>query len=114
VNQAEQEKERLINEAQSQYNQVVPRAEGEALQAIQQAEGYALDRVNRARGDAARFAALYREYLKAPEVTRKRIYLETMGQVMPKVGQKVVLDEDLQGVLPLLPLEGKVVPGGGQ
>ncbi len=109
VNQAEQERERLVNEAQSEYNKVIPRARGEALQAIQQAEGYALNRVNRAQGDAARFESLLAEYTKAPEVTRKRIYLETMSQILPKAGRKVVLDGDLDGVLPLLNLEGGAV-----
>ncbi len=106
VNQAEQEKERLVNEAQSEYNKVVPRAQGEARQTIQQAEGYALDRVNHARGDAARFEAIYSEYRKAPEVTRKRIYLETLARALPDVGRKVVVDDDLRGVLPLLNLDG--------
>lgn len=114
VNQAEQERERLINEAQSEYNKVVPRAQGEARQTIQQAEGYALDRVNRAQGDAARFNALYVEYRKAPEVTRKRIYLETMERVLQKAGRKLVLDEELEGVLPLLNLQENKSPGGGQ
>ncbi len=115
VNQAEQEKERLVNEAQSQYNQVVPRAEGEALQTIQQAEGYALDRVNRAQGDAARFDSLYAEYRKAPEVTRKRIYLETMARILPQVGRKVIVDDGLKGVIPLLNLqEPSPAPGGGE
>jgi membrane protease subunit HflK len=114
VNQAEQEKERLINEAQSEYNKVVPRAEGEARQAIQQAEGYAVDRVNRAGGDAARFNALYIEYRKAPEVTRTRIYLETMGSVLPRAGRKIILGDDLEGVLPLLNLQRQATPGGGQ
>jgi len=118
VNQAEQEKERLINEAQSEYNKVIPRAEGEARQAVQQAEGYALDRVNRAQGDVARFNALYLEYRKAPEVTRTRIYLETMGKILPKAGQKIVVDEGLDGVIPLLNFDGMPVPrsadaGGG-
>ncbi len=112
VNQAEQERERLVNEAQSEYNKVVPRAKGEALQAIQQAEGYALNRVNRADGDAARFKALYAEYRKAPEVTRKRIYLETLGEILPEVGRKIVVDDDLQGVLPILNL-GQSLSGKG-
>ena len=102
VNQSEQEKERLINEAQSSYNQVVPRAQGEAAQTIQQAEGYALNRVNRARGDAALFDSLYAAYRKAPEVTRKRIYLETMGRLLPKAGRKIIVDDDLEGLVPLL------------
>jgi membrane protease subunit HflK len=85
VNEAQQEKETLINEAQAEYNRVIPRARGEAQKTIQQAEGYLLDRVNRARGDSARFAALYQSFRLAPEVTRTRIYLETMNEVLPKV-----------------------------
>lgn len=117
VNQAEQEKARLVNEAQSEYNKVIPRAEGEALQAIQQAEGYAVNRTNRAAGDAARFEALFGEYQKAPEVTRTRIYLETLSRVLPNTGRKVVVDDDLEGVLPLLNLGGASTPppaGGGE
>ncbi len=106
VNQAQQERERLINQAQSEYNQVVPRAAGEAEQTVQQAQGYALDRVNRARGDAARFKSYYAAYQNAPDVTRKRIYLETMGQILPKVRNKVVVDRDVRSVLPLLNLDG--------
>lgn len=113
VNQAQQEREKLINEAQSEYNRVIPRASGQALQTIQQAEGYALDRINRAEGDSARFVAIYDEYRKAPEATRKRLYLETMDRVVPKVGRKIVVDEDLKGVLPLLNLGGTTT-GGGQ
>ncbi len=102
VNQAEQELERLINEAQSEYNKLIPRAEGEALQTVQQAEGYALDRVNRAEGDAQRFAALYAEYRKAPEVTRKRMYLETMNKVLQQAGRTLVVDDQIEGLTPLL------------
>jgi len=112
VNQAEQERERLINEAQSEYNRAVPRAEGEARQTVQQAEGYALDRVNRSQGDAARFTALYGEYRKAPEVTRTRIYLETMGNIMNQAGMKLIMDEELEGVLPLLNLQEQAGKGG--
>jgi modulator of FtsH protease HflK len=107
VNQAEQEKAKLISEAQSEYNKVIPRARGEAEQTVLAAEGYALDRVNRAEGEAARFNALYGEYRKAPAVTRKRIYLETMREILPKVGSKVVVDDDIRGVLPLLNLDGR-------
>jgi membrane protease subunit HflK len=112
VNEAQQEKERLINEAQAEYNRVIPRARGEALKTIQQAEGYLLDRVNRARGDSARFTALYQSYRLAPEVTRKRIYLETMGTVLPLVERKIIVDESIRGLLPLLNL-GKDVAGQG-
>lgn len=105
VNQAQQEKEKLINEAQSEYNKVIPRARGEALQVIQEAEGYAVERVNTARGDSARFVAIYDQYRKAPEVTRRRIYLETMNSILPQVERKVVIDEALTSVLPLLNLD---------
>ncbi len=104
VNQAQQERERMINEARSQYNAVIPRARGEAQQTITQAEGYATDRVNRSRGDADLFNSLLAAYRRAPEVTRRRIYLETMQAVYPNVRQKIVLDQALQGILPLLPL----------
>jgi len=110
VNQAQQEREERINTAQREYNQVIPRARGEAEQTIEQAQGYALDRVNRAKGDAARFVALYDEYHKAPEVTRKRLYLETMGKVLPKAGKKIVVDDSVKGVLPLLDLDGRKAP----
>lgn len=107
VNQAQQEREKLINEALSGYNQIIPRAEGEALQTLQQAEGYAIDRVNRSRGEAARFNQLYEEYIKAPEVTRKRIYLETLEEILPKIGNKVIVDENGKNVLPLLNIQTK-------
>lgn len=118
VNEAQQEREKLINEAQSEYNRVVPRAKGEAQQTINEAEGYALNRVNTARGDSARFVAVYREYALAPEVTRTRIYLETMNEILPQVQKKVVVDEDLKGIIPLLNLEPgastKPTGGGGK
>jgi membrane protease subunit HflK len=104
VNQAIQEKERAINDAWADYNKAVPRAKGEAEQAVRAAEGYALERVNNAKGDASRFDALYTEYRKAPAVTRRRIYLETMSALIPKAGRKLVLDEKARGILPLLQL----------
>lgn len=107
VNQAIQEKERAINEAWAEYNQAVPRAKGESEQAVRAAEGYALDRENRALGDAHRFDSLWEEYRKAPDVTRKRMYLETLGEVLPALGRKVIVDESARGVLPLLQLEGR-------
>jgi membrane protease subunit HflK len=112
VNQAQQEKERLINQAQSEYNQVIPRAQGEALQTIQQAEGYFLDRTNRASGDSSRFVALYNEYRKAPEVTRQRLFLETMSDIVPRIGRKIVVDDEIGGLLPLLNLGGPGLGGG--
>ena len=95
----------MINEARSEFNRVIPRARGEALQTIQQAEGYATDRVNRARGDATLFTALLAAYRRAPEVTRRRMYLETIGEIYPKVKRKIVLDAKAKSVLPLLNLE---------
>ena len=106
VNQAQQQRDRLINEALTDYNAVIPRARGEAEQTILQAEGYALNRVNRSEGDAARFMAVYEEYQQAPEVTRRRMYLETMSAMMARVPNKVILDSDAQGILPLLPIDG--------
>ena len=121
VNQAQQQRDRLINEARAEYNKVVPRAKGEAEQTILQAQGYALDRVNRAQGDSARFKSLYDAYRKAPDVTRRRMHLETMERVLPQVGGKLFLDKDAKGILPLLPLDQlrNAVPaapksGGGQ
>ncbi len=105
VNEAQQERETLINRAQSEYNRVIPRARGEALETIQLAEAFALNRVNRATGEADRFNSLFAEYIKAPEVTKKRIYFETMERIMPKLGNKVIVDENGTNVLPLLNLD---------
>lgn len=106
VNQAIQEKERSINDAWAEYNQVIPRAKGEAEQAIRGAEGYALQRVNNAHGDVSRFINIHEEYRKAPEVTRKRLYLETLNDILPKAGRKIIIDERNRGLLPLLNLDG--------
>lgn len=104
VNQSQQQKETLINEARAEYNRAVPQARGVALQTIQQAEGYALDRVNRAKGEADRFAAVYQEYRKSPQVTRQRLYLETMERVLPSIGRILVVDKDAGNIIPLLHL----------
>ena len=104
VNQAQQEREKMINVANGEYNKVVPRARGEAEQRIQSAEGYALKRVNEAEGDVARFNAILAEYIKAPEVTKRRLYLETMQEVIPRLGSKIIIDEEAQQILPLLQL----------
>ncbi len=106
VNQAQQQRDRMINEARAEYNRVIPRARGEALQTVLQAEGYSLDRVNRAEGEATRFAAVQAAYRLAPDVTRRRLYLETMQRILPRVGRKLYVDEDATGVLPLLSLDG--------
>jgi membrane protease subunit HflK len=106
VNQAEQERERAINEARGEYNKVIPKARGQADQLIEQAEGYAIDRVNRAKGDASLFDDVYAAYRRAPEVTRRRIFLETMETIYPAMQRKILLDNNLKGVLPLLQLDG--------
>jgi modulator of FtsH protease HflK len=106
VNQAIQERERAINEAWAEYNQEIPRARGLAEQKIEASEGYAVDRVNRAKGDAQRFIALEEQYRKAPDVTRTRLYLETMSAVLPTAGKKLIFDEKAKGILPLFPLGG--------
>ena len=109
VNQAEQERERSINEARGEYNDVIPKARGEADQVIEQAKGYAIDRVNRAKGDAVLFEEVYAAYRRAPEVTRRRIFLETMESIYPAMERKILLDNNLEGVLPLLQLGGTEV-----
>ncbi|MCA9632840.1 MAG: FtsH protease activity modulator HflK, partial [Myxococcales bacterium] len=110
VNQAQQEKEKLINEARRDYNKVVPQAEGEKDQRIREADGYRLQRINEAEGDVARFNALFAEYMKAPEVTRRRIYVETMERVLPKLESKIIVDERTSGVVPLLDLRKGKTP----
>ena len=107
VNQAQQEKEKLINEARRDYNKVIPLAEGEKDQRIREADGYRLKRINEAEGDVARFNALLAEYSKAPEVTRRRIYVETMQEVMPDLRSKFIVDEKSRGILPLLNLDSE-------
>ncbi len=111
VNEAQQEKETLINQAKSEYNKVIPKASGQAKETIQKAEGFATERVNNAKGEVARFNALYTEYVKAPEVTKRRIYLETMASVIPMLGVKIITDQDGSNVLPLLqiPLNEKTI-----
>jgi len=104
VNEAQQERERMINVARGEYNQAVPKARGEADQRIQSAEGYAIQRVNEAEGDVRRFDALLTEYLKAREVTKQRLYLETFNEVLSAVKNKVIVDESASSVLPLLQL----------
>jgi modulator of FtsH protease HflK len=104
VNQATQEKEKMIYQAKEDYNKAIPAARGEAERTIKAAEGYSLDRVNRAKGDAARFKAFYSEYAKAKDVTKRRLYLETLKDLFPKIGDKYIIDSDQKNVLPLLNL----------
>jgi membrane protease subunit HflK len=119
VNEAQQEKETLINQAKSGYNKVIPKAKGQAEETIQKAEGYAVERVNNSKGEVARFNELYSEYVRAPEVTRQRLYLETLQKVLPRLGNKIITDQEGNNVLPLLQMQmnsGKKVntTGGSQ
>ena len=107
VNEAEQQKESLIFQAREQYNKEVPKARGVARRTILEAEGYALERINQARGESSRFSALLAEYRKAPEVTKQRLYLETMEEILPKLKEIYVMDRKTGGALPLLPLRGE-------
>ena len=104
VNQAVQEKEKMIYKAREQYNKLIPQARGSAEKTIKSAEGYALDRVNRAKGDASRFLSLYEEYSKAEDVTRRRLYLEALRDIYPKLGDKYIIDAGQNNLLPLLNL----------
>jgi membrane protease subunit HflK len=112
VNRARQQMDQSINEGNRTFNKEVYRAHGEAQKILSEAEGYAADRVNRSRGDAERFTAVWREYNKAQDVTRKRLYLETMRELLPRLGAKYVVDEEMTGILPLLQLDGQGAAGG--
>jgi membrane protease subunit HflK len=113
VNEAEQQKESLIFQAREQYNREVPKAKGVAKSRILEAEGYAVERVNKAKGETNRFLAVLTEYKKAPEVTRRRLYLETMEEIMPRLEEIYIMDGQGAGALPLLPLRG-AGKGGAQ
>jgi modulator of FtsH protease HflK len=112
VNKAQQDRENAINIANGEYNKVVPKAKGEADQTVRGAEGYRFKRVNEAEGDVAAFTAVLQQYIKAPEITRTRLYLETMSEILPQAGQKIIVDESLRQLLPVLPLSTK--PGEGR
>jgi membrane protease subunit HflK len=113
VNAAQQEKETLVNQAKAQKNKELPKARGEADRKIQQAEGYAVQRINRAEGKVKRFNEVYKEYRKAPEVTKRRIFIETLSEVLPKVDRKIVVDEDATDVVPLMPSKAMQQLTGG-
>jgi len=112
VNEAQQEKERLINEAQETYNREIPKAKGEAERTINGARGFALERVNRAKGDVARFSAVLKEYRNATEVTKQRLYLEAYQTILPNAKQIYIIDSEQKGLLPLLQLNQQVTKGG--
>jgi modulator of FtsH protease HflK len=102
VNEADQDMKRLVNEAQETYNRVIPKAAGDAKKIIEQAYGYKAQRVNDAQGETQRFIDILKEYRNAPEVTRQRMYLETMKQILPNVESIYVIDKDQQSPIPLL------------
>jgi membrane protease subunit HflK len=110
VNEARQEQERMINEATKQANEAIPRARGEANRAIAEAQGYAAERTNKALGEAARFRAILAEYQAAPEVTRRRMYLETLSEILPEMGSVLVLQKGQGAPLPLLHLREAQTP----
>jgi len=112
VNEAQQEKERLINEAQETYNRQIPQAKGEAERAINGARGFALERVNRAKGDVARFSAVLKEYRNAKEVTKQRLYLEAYQTILPNAKEIYIIDSEQKGLLPLLQLNQRDTKGG--
>lgn len=105
VNRAQQEMKQAVNVANAEYNKVIPMADGEAKKKISEAEGYAAKRVNEAHGDVARFKALLEQYEKAPDITRQRLYLETMSEVIPQLGGKIILDDSAKQFLPLMHLQ---------
>lgn len=107
VNEAKQEQEKLINEAEEQYNKVIPRAKGKADERISKAEGYAEALVNRSKGDAAKFSAVLKEYKKAPSITKKRIYLETMEELYSNFETLTIVDDGVKGLLPIFNKLGK-------
>ena len=106
VNEADQDMKRLVNEAEEAYNRVIPKARGEALQIVEEASGYLAQRVNESKGDTARFLAIMKEYQAAEEVTRKRMYLETMQEILPSVTDIYVIDKEQRYILPFLNIGG--------
>ena len=104
VNEADQDMKRLVNEAEETYNKVIPKARGSAKKILEEAHGYAVGRVNDAKGETDRFLAIYKEYKNSPEVTKKRMYLETMQEIIPTVDSLYIMDENQQAPLPLLNL----------
>jgi len=110
VNEARQDRERTINQAQEQANKEIPKARGVAAQSISQAEGYALERVNRASGEANRFNAILDEYTRAPEVTRRRLYLESLAGFLAEMKGVYIVDTEQKALVPWLPLESGAKP----
>jgi membrane protease subunit HflK len=114
VNRAKQDREKMVNQAWEEYNRTIPRARGQAEQKIAQAEGYALRRVNQAKGDVALFEEVYNEYRHAPDVTKRRLYLETMNEILPRIKDIYIVDKEQKSILPLLDLGATTKGGGGK
>jgi membrane protease subunit HflK len=110
VNEARQDLERMVNQAQEQANKVIPKARGEAKQTVSEAQGYATERINRAQGEATRFRAVLKEYQRVPEVTRRRLYLEAMSEILPKAKGLYIVDSEQKALVPWLSLESGQVP----
>src|SRR6056297_3067321 len=106
VNSAIQQRDQLENEANKERNRLIPVARGDADKLIREAEGFAARRLAETQGEIEALRAKYKAYSDAPEVTRKRLYLEAMSNVLSNVDKKIIIDSDLQQVLPLLPLQG--------
>ena len=113
VNEARQDRERTINQAQEQANREIPKARGEASRTISEAEGYTLERVNRANGEATRFRAILDQYQRAPEVTRRRLYLEAIGAILPEAKALYIVDSEQKALVPWLPVESGQSPDAG-
>ena len=109
VNKALQQKQQKINEAKKGYNEAVPKTEGEALKLVETAKGYAAERVNEAMGDVAKFNKIYEEYKEAPDITKQRLYLETMAKVLPTIPEKWIIEQGGAdgGILLKLDLDGQ-------
>ena len=107
VNEAKQEKEKMINQAWEAYNKIIPKARGTAEKTIREAEGYATEKVNNAKGESERFLATLKEYKKSPAITKERMYLETMMKVLPEAKEKYIIDEGQTSILPLLDINKK-------
>lgn len=106
VNEADQDKTRLVNEAQRTYNEKIPKAKGEAKRLVEEAEGYSIERINEALGNTARYNSVFKEYISFKEVTRTRLYIETMKDILPQVEEVIIIDSNNQ-IFPLYNLNKK-------
>ena len=118
VNRAEQDMNRLINEGKEEYNRVIPKTQGESEKLVEEALGYATKIVNEAEGDVSRFASIYSEYKKAPDITKKRMYYEMIEDVMADENNTELIDRNLQNFIPFksldLPLQSAAATGGSK